>query len=597
MEDRHNAPSHPDWLAMTSFFLRSKGFQAQRSLRNVWRRTPVLPAGAVADFPHVLAESVSPLHTAVDPRERLLMLGKIQNLRLACARLHARVLADGAVFSLWRQIGPPWRSRGFVRGREVREGCVIPSYGGGLCQLSGALLEVAMALDLDLLEMHRHTLQPADIPRNPRRDATLFWNYVDLRFRSPVPLLMECFLTEANLVVRLRGRERRASSVPMQTGAGGGAWKYESRPQGPLESCFTCGQTECARHVAQAPAPGKTNFLMDEYQPEFGEFLRHNIKDGDQLFLPFVSPSGWTLALTDPYDVLFPLWFRVRRSATLRWAVFRGVTLAKAHYDLAAALAGFCVRRIAYDAEHLYVSQSLLPYLWRSGLLAGRTFDVLAQRLPVLAMERLLDEAVKLYPHSGSLAEFRAPRWFAQAEQEALETARTVFTPHAALAGVFDRSVRLSWQEPPKSAGDHAKKDLLVFIGPTLARKGAYAVREAVKKTGLTLAVAGADLEEPGFWRGLPVIRLSPRTFPWERIHTVVQPALFEYWPRHLLRAHAAGAKLVITPMCGIQEDPESGIHHVPFGDADTLAAILTRLLTTQGDSLCAPRLHCSFSA
>jgi hypothetical protein len=148
----------------------------------------------------------------------------------------------------------------------------------------------------------------------------------------------------------------------------------------------------------------------------------------------------------------------------------------------------------------------------------------------------------------------------------------------------------LGWEAPRRHNGYHtndANKDLLVFMGPTVARKGAYAVREAIRKTGFRLAVAGAELETANFWSGLPVDRLPPQELPWGRVHTVVQPALFEYWPRQLLRAHAAGANLVITPMCGLEEDHASGIHHVPFGDADALASTLTTLLTTQGDPHC----------
>lgn len=265
---------HPDWRAMTSFFLRSRGLQAQRLVRNALRRLPRLAGGAAEDFPCVLAESVSPLHTSSDPREHLLVLGKIENLRLACRRLHHRVLEPNEVFSLWRQLGPPWRLRGFVPGREVREGCVIPTFGGGLCQLSGSLLEVATAVDLDLLEIHRHTALPADVPRDPRRDATLFWNYVDLRFRSRVPLLFECFLSRTALVVRLRDKQPGSASVQIGDGIAG---KVSPLPLTVSGSCLTCDQTECARHVADAFKIAKTAFLLDEYQPEFARRVRDYI--------------------------------------------------------------------------------------------------------------------------------------------------------------------------------------------------------------------------------------------------------------------------------------------------------------------------------
>jgi hypothetical protein len=575
--------SHPDWLARTSFFVRSKGLQVQRSAANAWHRAPVLRAGAAADFPHVLSESVVPLYTGGDPRERPLVLGKIQNLRVACSRIHHRVLHAGVVFSLWRQVGPPWRSRGFVRGREVREGCVIPTFGGGLCQLSGSLLEAARALDLELLEHHRHTLQPAGVPRDSLRDATLFWNYVDLRFRSSIPLLVESYLTDISLVVRFRGKQPRQASVQVA-----GVRSQELRRPEHLKSCFTCGKTECALHKPATVMPAKTAFVMDACQPEFTELLRNQIRDTDQLLVPFLARNDFSsFSEGGRYAVESPRCFGLLRSLTLRWTVFRGATVAQAHFELAGVMARFAAQRIGYDVEHLCVAQSLLPHLWRSGVLGGRTFDVFAERLPVAELERQLDAAAQLYPQSGTLAEFRAPRWFAQAEQEALKAARTVFTPHSQLAAVFDRSVRLRWQAAPPGNGHHGPRDMLVFLGPTLARKGAYAVREAVKKTGLTLAVAGAELEGPDFWHGMRVVRVDPQELRWERVHTVVQPALIEYWPRQLLCAHAARANLVISPMCGLEEDHGAGIYHVPFGEADALAATLTRLFSAQGALPC----------
>ena len=114
METKLNAAESHSWLARASFFLRSKGLQAQRLAQNSLRRMPLLRPGVIGDYPYVLAESISDLRTATDPREQQLILGKIQNLRVACRSLHARVLAPGETFSLWRQIGPPWPVRGFA---------------------------------------------------------------------------------------------------------------------------------------------------------------------------------------------------------------------------------------------------------------------------------------------------------------------------------------------------------------------------------------------------------------------------------------------------------------------------------------------------
>jgi hypothetical protein len=592
MEAKLNAAESHNWLARTSFFLRSKGLQAQRLLQDSVRSLPLLSPGDIAEYPYVLAESISDLRTTGDPRERRLILGKIQNLRVACRSLHARVLAPGQVFSLWRQIGPPWPIRGFVPGREVREGCVIPTFGGGLCQLSGSLLEVALAAGFDVLERHSHTALPQDVPRLPQRDATLFWNYVDLRFRSPVPVQLECFLTETALVLRVRGKTPRAAPQLrlMEIGEAGARATR-------IESCVTCERSDCTRHVEVKLSDGKAAFLLEDYQPEFARLLAGEIKEADQLLVPFLSPNGWRQSQNGFGHLRCPRWFRLRRSAALRWATFRGLTVAKPYFEFSRVLADLYTRRLDYDAEHLCVAQNLLPYLWRSGLLDGRTFDVLMQRLPVTFLERQLDEATRLYPDSKTLLEFRAPRWFAEAEEEALHAAHAIFTPHTQIASLYDRASCLPWETPahltpacakaaqsgdPGRNGKGAAKDLILFAGPTLARKGAYAVRDAVRRAGLALTVVGSDLEGPEFWRELPVTHVGNREIPWERVHTVVQPALVEYWPRQLLKAHAAGANLVITPLCGIAENPSAGIYHVPFGNVDILAATLARLITTQ---------------
>jgi hypothetical protein len=577
MEAKSNASESHNWLARTSFFLRSKGLQAQRLVHDSLRRLPLLRPGVIEDYPYVLAESISDLRTASDPREQPLILGKIQNLRVACRSLHARALAPDEIFSLWRQIGPPWPVRGFVPGREVREGCVIPTFGGGLCQLSGSLHEVALAAGFDVLERHRHTALPQDVPRLPQRDATLFWNYVDLRFRSPVPALIECFLTESTLVLRVRGKAPGAAPQLRLVEIGETGARATR-----IESCVTCEQADCSRHVEVKFNGGKAAFLLEDYQPEFARLLAGEIKDGDQLLVPFVSPNGWRESQTGFRKLRCPRWFRIRRSAALRWATFRGLNVAKPYFEFSRVLANLYIRWLDYDAEHVCVTQNLLPYLWRSGLLGGRTFDVLMQRLPVTFLEGQLNEATRLYPESQTLVEFRAPRWFAEAEEQALREARAIFTPHTQIASLYNRASCLPWETPPHRNGNGAVKDLILFAGPTLARKGAYAVRDAVRRTGLALTVVGSDLEGPGFWRELSVTRVSNREIPWERVHTVVQPALVEYWPRQLLKAHAAGANLVITPLCGIAENPAAGIYHVPFGNVDILAATLTRLLESQ---------------
>ncbi len=105
--------------------------------------------------------------------------GKLRNLSIAAAHFDGRLLTAGRGFSFWRLLGRPTQERGFLPGTEIRDGCVVPTIGGGLCMLSGALFRLAAEMNWTIHERHGHTVAPSDLTRI---DATVFWPFVDLRF-------------------------------------------------------------------------------------------------------------------------------------------------------------------------------------------------------------------------------------------------------------------------------------------------------------------------------------------------------------------------------------------------------------------------------
>jgi hypothetical protein len=190
----------------TVFWVKSRLLMAGRALRNFTasdhrrplRRLAVLPADAVP-----LARDETALYTVVDPRERDLELGKVQNLRVAAAAIDGIVLEPGEIFSFWRAVGRAMRSRGYVVGRELRRGCMIPTVGGGLCQLTVALSRSANSAGMEIVERHRHSARPEGLAIDEASDATVFWNYLDFRFRSPRRIRIGASLTATELIVRL----------------------------------------------------------------------------------------------------------------------------------------------------------------------------------------------------------------------------------------------------------------------------------------------------------------------------------------------------------------------------------------------------------
>jgi vancomycin resistance protein YoaR len=172
----------------------------------------------------------------MDERERTLEAGKVENLRLACACLDGAVVDADGVFSFWAQIGRASRKRGFVVGRMLQQGCVIPAIGGGLCQLSNALYGLALESGCEIVERHAHSVR---MPGAPVQDATVAWNYVDLRFRVKQRTSIAAKLSDDELIVAFETEAPVASVV----------WTMEDeRPEIAVRNCLTCNEVGCFRH-------------------------------------------------------------------------------------------------------------------------------------------------------------------------------------------------------------------------------------------------------------------------------------------------------------------------------------------------------------
>jgi vancomycin resistance protein VanW len=154
--------------------------------------------------------------------------------------------------------------RGFRPGAELREGCVIPSIGGGLCLISSALFRLAARLDFEILERHGHTAGGCN---RSQIDATLMWPHVDLVIaprRSEVTVLVE--VDDNRLLITARGRDacaraevereslpsrgtvevsrvvRRVKGRPLEVL---GEDRKTPLPSGLARNCLTCDEDDC----------------------------------------------------------------------------------------------------------------------------------------------------------------------------------------------------------------------------------------------------------------------------------------------------------------------------------------------------------------
>ena len=566
----------PSRRAAAVFAVKVALLRLRRGLRDLGRGPARLAPGPVAADAPITAESRTPLWSDPTPGERRHQMGKVQNLRRAARAFDGLVIPAGATFSFWRQLGRASRRRGFVDGRMLQGGCMVPATGGGLCQMSNALHDVALQAGCTIVERHAHSHQVPGSAAAPGRDATVAWNYVDLRFRPASTVQLRVLLTRDELVVRLQGASGPAwpGAAAMMPAAGPAA-----------RSCATCARTACFRHDATPAITGRRAFLLDELWPEFIEHLEPLIAARDWIGSPFPGRVPQVLRSGRP-DLAGARWAGSHRSLGMRRAA-SGAPVRLAAVTGAAGIARRLADQLPPDATELVVAQSFLPHLWRDGHLGGRRFSVLMTRPPMEVIQARLDSAFAAHPDRATLADFRADPALVRWEAEALAAADHLVTPHADLASLFPgRSLRLDWRRPACTAAapGGGRPRRIAFPGPTLARKGAFEVREVARLLDLEVVLpgspSGAGLERPGFWAGVKVVRPGAPGGPgpdWlAGVGAVVQPALVEERPRRLLAALAAGIPVLATRACGL-DDP--GVTVIEPLDAQSLAAGLERIL------------------
>jgi len=238
-------------------------------------------------------------------------------------------------------------------------------------------------------------------------------------------------------------------------------------------------------------------------------------------------------------------------------------------------LADSYARHLTYDVTHVVIAQNLLPFLWKSGHLGGRTFVVLMSALPMNELQKRLDAANSLHPESGTLGDFRADPDLVFAEQEALRHAREVITSHTDIASLFPkRGKLLDWKAPNVAAHltrSPNEKPVIVFPASTVARKGCYELRDAFRGLDVKLIILGGLIESPDFWVGFDVERGSDNCL--EVADLVVLPAFVEHRPRRLLRAAASGVPVLATSACGV--DGVENVTTVRAGESTELRRLI----------------------
>jgi vancomycin resistance protein VanW len=136
-----------------------------------------------------------------------------KNIGLGSEKLDGLILSPGEVFSFNISVGKRLRRTGYRDAPAILNGGVFESPGGGLCQLSSTLYNVALLAGLEIIERHPHLFRVRSVP--PGRDAAVLYDTCDLKFRNSFPgaIKITAGISGERLLVKIMAARRPKESV------------------------------------------------------------------------------------------------------------------------------------------------------------------------------------------------------------------------------------------------------------------------------------------------------------------------------------------------------------------------------------------------
>ena len=144
---------------------------------------------------------------------------RINNIRLAAAKLDGLILLPGESFSYNEVVGKRTEEAGFQYADAYSDGQVVPELGGGICQVSSTLYSASLYARMKILSRTNHYFKVGYLDYG--MDATVSWGGPDYKFRNDreLPVKIAAYLNEdeSSLVVELWGTDFDGIKVQLRT--------------------------------------------------------------------------------------------------------------------------------------------------------------------------------------------------------------------------------------------------------------------------------------------------------------------------------------------------------------------------------------------
>ena len=143
---------------------------------------------------------------------------RIYNVALMAEILDLRLVLAGETFSFNNAVGPRTPERGFREGLAISGGLLIPSIGGGVCQVATTLYDAAFAMGLSLGQRVNHSFYISHYGLG--MDAAVSWGGPDLSFTNNTdhPLLIRATADASTMIVNLYSAPADGRSIETITG-------------------------------------------------------------------------------------------------------------------------------------------------------------------------------------------------------------------------------------------------------------------------------------------------------------------------------------------------------------------------------------------
>ncbi len=159
---------------------------------------------------------------------------RVHNIKVGSVLFNGILLKPGEEFSFNSNLGEVTAETGYLSELVIKNGKLIPEYGGGICQISTTVFRAAVLSGLPISERRPHSF-PVRYYNPQGFDATIYPGITDLKFKNDTPghLLIQTRVEKNNLFVEIYGSpDNRKVEIS-------GPKQYDIKPDGSLKALLT----------------------------------------------------------------------------------------------------------------------------------------------------------------------------------------------------------------------------------------------------------------------------------------------------------------------------------------------------------------------